>query len=230
MDSRDWDVEAGRLAGEAGAAGEPTRWFEELWSAAARDEVDMPWDRTEPYPPVVAHLAGTGDGDGRRAVVVGAGLGADAELLASRGYRTVAFDLAPSAVELARSRYPGSGVDYRVADLLDLPDDLVGAFDLVVEVFTVQALPRALRHDAVAGVRSLLAPGGELLSVQFVLPEAADLGQGPPWLLTRDEMESFAAGDVEQASLTRRPHPLRPGGPQTWVGVFRRSGRPPSGS
>ena len=56
-----------------------------------------------------------------RAVVVGAGLGADAELLASRGYRTVAFDLAPSAVELARSRYPGTAVDYRVADLLDLP-------------------------------------------------------------------------------------------------------------
>ena len=222
MDSRDWDVEAGRLAGEAGAAGEPTRWFEQLWSAAARDEVDMPWSRTEAYPPVVAHVARTGDGAGRRGVVVGAGLGADAELLASRGYRTVAFDLAPSAVELARSRYPGSGVDYRVADLLDLPDDLVGAFDLVVEVCTVQALPRDLRQDAVAGVRSLLAPGGELLSVQFVLPDAGDLEQGPPWLLTRDEMESFAAGDVERASLTRQPHPRNADGPQTWVGVFRR--------
>lgn len=227
MSFRRWDVEADRLAGEAQARGEPTRWFEQLWSAAARDEVDMPWDRTEAYPPVVAHVADTGDGAGRRAVVVGAGLGADAELLASHGYRTVAFDLAPSAVELARSRYPRSEVDYRVADVLGLPDDLVGAFDLVVEVFTVQALPRTLRGEAVAGVRSLLAPGGELLSVQFVLPDDADLDHGPPWLLTRDEMESFAAGDVEQASLTRQPHPLRPGGPQTWVGVFRRARRRP---
>ena len=213
-DSRDWDVEAGRLAGAAGADGEPTRWFEELWSAAARDEVDMPWDRTAPYPPVLAHVDRAGSGAGRRAVVVGAGLGADAELLASRGYRTVAFDLAPSAVDLARSRHAGTDVDYRVADLLDLPVDLVGAFDLVVDVFTVQALPRAL-----------LAPGGELLSVQFVLPDGAPTDDGPPWLLTRAEMESHAAGDVEQVSLTPGPHPLNAAGPKTWVGVFhRRSG------
>jgi SAM-dependent methyltransferase len=223
MDSRDWDVEADRLAHEAASDGEPTRWFEELWSAAARDEVDMPWDRTAPYPPVLEHVERARDGSGRRAVVVGAGLGADAELLASRGYRTVAFDLASSAVALARSRHPATAVDYRVADLLDLPHDLVGAFDLVVDVFTVQALPRTLRDEAVAGVRSLLAPGGELLAVQFVLPDGADVGQGPPWLLTREEVESFAAGDVRQESLVQVPHPLRPDGPRTWVGVFRRS-------
>jgi hypothetical protein len=229
MDSRDWDVEADRLSHEAEEAGEPTRWFEQLWSAAARDEVDMPWDRTEPYPPVVAHVRSGGDGGRRRAAVVGAGLGADAELLASHGYRTVAFDVAPSAVELARRRHPGTQVDYRVADLLDLPGDLVGAFDLVVDVFTVQALPRTMREEAVAGVRSLLAPGGELLTVQFVLPDAADPDQGPPWLLTRDEVESVASGDVAQVSLTQGPHPLRADGPRTWVGVFRRTGGSPPG-
>lgn len=230
MGTRDWDAEANRLAGEAHAVGRPTQWFEQLWSAAARDEVDMPWDRTAPYPPVLDHVDRAGDGAGRRAVVVGAGLGADAELLASRGYRTVAFDLAPSAVELARDRHPGTAVDYRVADLLDLPGDLVGAFDLVVDVFTVQALPRTLRREAVDGVRSLLAPGGELLAVQFVLPDGADHEQGPPWLLTRDEVESFAspADGVEQVSLDRGPHPLSPSGPQTWVGLFRRSGSDPA--
>ena len=223
VDSRNWDVEGSRLAGEAAADGEPTRWFEELWSAAARDEVDMPWDRSAPYPPVLAHVDRTGDGSGRRGVVVGAGLGADAELLASRGYRTVAFDLAPSAVELARSRHPGTAVDYRVADLLDLSPDLVGAFDLVVDVFTVQALPRALRDRAVAGIRALLAPGGDLLSVQFVREDDAVGDDGPPWLVTRAEMESVADGDVSRVSLTRGPHPLRAGGPDTWVGVFHRA-------
>ena len=223
MESRNWDVEGSRLADEAEAAGEPTRWFEQLWSAAARDEVEMPWDRTAPYPPVLDHVDRSGDGAGRRAVVVGAGLGADAELLASRGYDTVAFDLAPSAVELARSRHPDSAVDYRVADLLDLPIDLVGAFDLVVDVFTVQALPRSLRADAVAGVRSLLAPGGDLLAVQFVLGAGVPEDAGPPWLLRREEMESFAADDVEQVALTRGPHPLRVDGPATWVGVFHRA-------
>lgn len=222
-DTRNWDVEGTRLAGEAAADGEPTRWFEELWSAAARDEVDMPWDRTAPYPPVLALVDAAGDAAGRRAVVVGAGLGADAELLASRGYRTVAFDLAPSAVELARSRHPDSTVDYRVADLLDLPADLVGAFDLVVDVFTVQALPRPLRDGAVGGIRSLLAPGGELLAVQFVHEDDAPEDDGPPWLVTRAEMESFAAGDVGLVSLSRGPHPTRAGGPDAWVGLFRRA-------
>ena len=224
-EDRDWDGAANRLADAAGAEGEPTRWFEERWSAAARDEVDMPWDRTAAYPPVVAFADRAGDGAGRRAVVVGAGLGADAELVASRGYATVAFDLAPSAVGLARSRHPGTTVEYRVADLLDLPADLLGAFDLVVDVFTVTALPRALRDEAVGGVRSLLAPGGDLLVVQFVLPEGADPDAGPPWLLTRDEAESFASGDVEQVSLTEGPHPVRPDGPRTWVGHFRRARR-----
>ena len=224
VDSRSWDVEGSRLAGQAAADGEPTRWFEELWSAAARDEVDMPWDRSAPYPPVLAHVDRAGDGSGRRAVVVGAGLGADAELLASRGYRTVAFDLAPSAVELARSRYPGTAVDYRVADLLDLAPDLVGAFDLVIDVFTVQALPRALRDRAVAGIRALLAPGGDLLAVQFVHEDGAPEDDGPPWLVTRAEMASLADRDVSLVSLTRGPHPLRAGGPDTWVGLFHRAG------
>ena len=110
-----------------------------------------------------------------------------------------------------------------MADLLDLPGDLVGSFDLVVDVFTVQALPRSLRADAVAGVRSLLAPGGDLLAVQFVLGPEVPEDAGPPWLLRRDEMESFAAGDVEQVELRRGPHPLRADGPATWVGVFHRA-------
>ena len=50
----------------------------------------------------------------------------------------------------ARERYPDTAVEYRVADLLDLPADLVGAFDLVIEVSTVQALPPELRTAVAA--------------------------------------------------------------------------------
>ena len=42
VDSRNWDVEGSRLAGEAAADGEPTRWFEELWSAAAAPASRLP--------------------------------------------------------------------------------------------------------------------------------------------------------------------------------------------
>ena len=175
-------------------------------------------------PPVADHVTALGDAAGRRAVVVGAGLGADAELLAAHGWRTTAFDISPSAVDAVRARYPGSPVGYRVADLLSLPDDLVGAFDLVVEVFTVQALPPSLRDVASAAVRSLLAPGGEVLAVQLVREDGEDASQGPPWLLDRADMEGLAGGDVRLVTLGRRAHPARPDGLALWVAVLRRDG------
>ncbi len=220
---RDWDRRADALAAASLADDSPTRWFLELWGEAADDRIDTPWARSAPYPPVVEHVAAVGPGGGRHAVVVGAGLGADAEHLAEHGWRATAFDVAPAAVELARARHPGSAVDYRVADLLALPDDLVGAFDLVVEVFTLQALPRAVRPEAVAAVRSLLAPGGTLLAVQFVRERGVDPGVGPPWLLDEDEVRSLASGTVALASLERVPHPSNPAGPDMWVAVLHRA-------
>jgi SAM-dependent methyltransferase len=221
---RDWEEEADRLAARAAADGEPTRWFDELWSAGASDEIDVPWDRSGPHPLLVGHLDGAVDAAGRRAVVVGAGLGADAEHLAGRGWRTVAFDLAPAAVRLARDRHPGSSVDYRVADLLALPPDLVGAFDLVVEIYTVQALPRSLRTAAVAGVRSLVAPGGEVLVVQVVRDEDTGLDEGPPFLLDRDEMTAFAGDGLVLDTLDEVANPYGAEARPLWRAVLRRAG------
>ena len=216
-EDRDWDAAASRRGIQAVADGDPTRWFEEIWSAGVRDEIDMPWDRTSPNPIVAAQV---GLGAGRRAVVIGAGLGADAEFVASQGYDTVAFDIAESAVYAARQRYPGSAVDYRVANLLELPPGLVGVFDLVVEVYTVQALPQSLRAEAVAGVRRLAAPGGRVLVVQMFREDTEPVTTHPPWLLDRKEMESFAGQDVEMVALsTMLPTGL---GRRHWLAELRR--------
>jgi SAM-dependent methyltransferase len=53
-------------------------------------------------------------GAGGRAIVVGCGLGADAEYLASLGFDTVGFDISQTAIRLARERFPGSAVRYMV--------------------------------------------------------------------------------------------------------------------
>jgi SAM-dependent methyltransferase len=218
--SRDWDEAANRSGIQAVADGEPTRWFEEIWSAGVRDEIDMPWDRRAPNPLIVDRVGALA---GRRAVVIGAGLGADAEFLAGRGYETVAFDIAESAVSAARQRYPRSSVDYRTANLLHLPAELVGVFDLVVEVYTVQALPQSVRPQAVAGVRRLLAPGGVIIAVQMVRETGELVTPHPPWLLDRAEMESFAADDVAMVDLSTAP-PTKPGGRGYWVAELRRRG------
>lgn len=207
MSDRAWENAADRLGQAAADDREPTRWFEELWSAAARDELDTPWSRTEPYPPVAGLIAEQGPGEGRSAVVVGAGLGADAEALARAGWDTTAFDVSASAVDFARGRHPGSDVTYRVADLLDLPAELRHAFDLVLEVFTVQALPPAVRREAAAGVRELLAPDGTLLAVQVVREDGESPDDGPPWLLDEEGMHVFASPEVVLDRLTSAPVP-----------------------
>ena len=218
---RDWDQLADELGVAAVADGEPTRWYDELWSAAARGEVSMPWDRTQPHD-LLAAYASARDGAGRKAVVVGAGYGADAEHLASLGWQTTAFDISPAAVAATRERYPDSAVDYRVADLLDLPQDLVGAFDLVVEIYTIQALHCSVRAAAVDGVRRLVAPGGTLFAVQIVRDDEEDVGAEPPWLLDRAEMEGLAGDGLVAESLERVPNLAQPDFRDRWRMVLRR--------
>ena len=218
-DQPDWDLLADDLGARAVADGEPTRWYEELWSAGARGEVSMPFDRTEPYD-LLASWSGVQDGDGRRAAVVGAGYGADAEHLARHGFAVTAFDISPTAVDAVRARYPSSVVDYRVADLLALPEDLVGAFDVVVEIFTLQALHSSLRPAASAAVRSLVAPGGSLLVVQVVREDDEEHGPTPPWPLTRAEVEAVAGDGLTLASLERIPNAAQPDRRDRWRAVF----------
>ena len=171
-------------------------WFEELYAEAAEGRAVVPWDRDAPSQLVETWVeTHASDGHGRSAVVVGCSYGRDAELIARHGYRTVGFDIAPTAIEAARQRHPGSPVDYRVADLLALPEEWVGAFDLVIESMNVQGLPAEMRPTAIAGVRSLVAPGGRLV-VMALAGDDREVVDRPPWPLERAEIEDFGAGLV----------------------------------
>jgi SAM-dependent methyltransferase len=193
--------EIGRLVGESLRAGHPTAWFEQLYEAAARGSAEVPWDRDVPQVLLTDWAAGRSFGGGR-ALVVGAGLGMDAEFVASLGFDTTAFDIAPTAVAEARSRFPSSRVDYRVADLLDPPAEWRGAFDFVFESFTVQALPSPQRAQVIANVGPFVAPGGTLLVVAAAR-EADEPADGPPWPLTRAEIDAFTVGDLEPVTIER---------------------------
>ena len=119
--------------------GEPSGMFEAIYAGAEAGEAKPPWDYGAPRPQLVEWAdARELAGGGREAVVVGCGYGADAEFLAQLGFRTTGFDFAPTAIAAARRKYPASQVTYVVADVLDLPREWQGRFDLVVESNTRQ--------------------------------------------------------------------------------------------
>ncbi|MGW0805435.1 class I SAM-dependent methyltransferase [Nonomuraea sp. NPDC002799] len=213
MTGRDPDEDAIRLATESLAEGDPTGWFERLYAESATGDAIVPWDSRSPHP-LLAEWATSGRG---RALVVGAGLGDDAEHLAGLGYDTVAFDVSESAVRLARKRFPDSAVHYQVADLLDPPAEWRHAFDLVVEIMTVQALPEELHARAVEAVAELVGPGGTLLVISAGRAEGGPVF-APPWPLTPSEIAGFATGGLAAGEVEE----LRDGERHRWRATFRR--------
>src|SRR5438445_6301625 len=185
------------LARDAIERGEPLAWFEQLY-AAAQDENDIPWADRRPNPGLLEWIEEHGVAPGR-ALVVGSGLGDDAEALAARGLDVTAFDIAPTAIAWSRRRFPASPVDYRDANLFDLPVEWEGAFDFVFEAFTLQALPPELRPAAASAIAGALAPGGTALVIARGRDEDEPLGE-LPWPLTRAELLRLFAG-LEQVQL-----------------------------
>jgi len=214
-------IRARQLAASAAAEGDGTGWFEKLYSEAEAGLTVVPWADGEPNPHLVDWLDAGAVAAGS-ALVVGCGMGYDAELLARHGFTVTAFDVAPSAVAAAKRGNPGSPVTYVTADLLDLPDSWTGAFDLVVEIYTIQPLFGEVRSRAIAAVHEPVAPGGTLLVIARATNEE-DPVRDPaqmPWALTRGEL--MAAGGflravrVEQFSDNEDPPKLR------WRAEFRR--------
>jgi hypothetical protein len=220
----DWEDEAHRLATRALAAGDPTGWFDQIYAAGASGEVAMPWSRLDPHSLLTEWAGERGiRGAGRRAVVVGCGLGADAEYVSGLGFDTTGFDISATAIELAGRRFPHSRVDYHVADVLAPPAQWQHAFGLVVEIITAQALPDPPRPQAIANIAGLVAAGGTLLVIEAVHDPEAPASTVPPFPLRRDEIDAFGADGLTSVRVEQVPAPGQPG-ELRWRAEFQRPG------
>lgn len=185
--------------------------FEEIYSQAGDDLDAIPWAALAPSPALTAWLdSGTAPGprDGGRALVVGCGLGDDAEELAGRGWRTAGFDLSPTAIARCHERFPDSAVEYEVADVFALPERFAGAFGLVVEIRTLQSLPLDVRGPAVTAIARTIAPGG----VAYVHCFGREPGQPAgrrPWPVSRDELAGFERAGLSVRSFEQEGPPGR---------------------
>lgn len=178
--------------------------FESIYAGVEGELSAVPWARLAPSPRFVRWLESGGAPPAGKALMAGSGLGDDAEELARRGFRVVGFDLAPTAVRLARERFPGSPVEYRVGDLFAMPGAWRAAFVLVVEIRNLQAVPRPRREQATAALAGCVAPGGVLYAGgAFVERPGPDAGR--PWPVTAGELAGF-----ERAGLTRVAFSVEP--------------------
>jgi SAM-dependent methyltransferase len=214
----DKDADANRLSAASMSAGDPTGWFEKLYAAAEDGQAVVPWDRQAPHPLLVEWAdAQPAPQASHQALVIGCGLGEDAAYLSGLGWGVTAFDISPSAIRAARRRFPTVPADFRVADLLNPPDEWTGRFDLVLDTYTTQSLPVRLRPTITRHIRRFVAVGGTLLLLAVAEDEHS--ATGPPWPLTREEVTGFGGDGLRLVNIEelRTPPDMR-----QWRAQFQR--------
>ena len=181
---------------------DPLGWFDSIYSDAEGDHTAVFWADLVPNPYLLDWLEKNPiTWLKKKAIVIGCGVGDDAEAMAAAGYEVTAFDIAPSAIALCQNRYPNTKVNYLVADLFDYPKEWAQDFDLVYECNTIQVLPGKYRRDAMDAMGSLISDEGQLL----VSSRSRNTGEDEdaiPLPLDKEEIDGFMDfGLVEKSFL-----------------------------
>lgn len=185
------------IAAEFEARGDTLGWFEALYKESGGDNELIPWADLEPnrFFRVWAESVGL-KGDDRKALVVGCGLGDDAGYLHDLGFKVTAFDIAPTAIAWARKLHGDTDIVFRVADLFRPISSWLGAFDFVLEVYTIQPLPLEVRPQVIDSIAAFVADNGRLVVVTRGREddeEPAEL----PWALSRKDLSRFAENGLK---------------------------------
>jgi SAM-dependent methyltransferase len=188
---------ARELAEAFAERGDSVGWFEAFYKEAAGDNGQIPWADLEPnkFLKIWADDVGL-KGNGRKALVVGCGLGDDAKYLHDLGFEVTGFDISPTAIEWAKRLHKGINIQFEVADLFQPPEawvsgpDSNGGFDFVLEIYTIQPLPMEMRERVIDSIASFVGTDGELVVVTRGREddeEPAEL----PWPLSRKDLSRF---------------------------------------
>lgn len=197
------DIEAVRARGrelqaEFAARGDTLGWFEAFYKEADGDNNRIPWTDLEPNAFFRKWAEANGlKGDGRKALVVGCGLGDDAKYLHELGFKVTAFDISPTAIEWAKKLYGETYIQFEVADLFQPFRGWLGAFDFVLEIYTIQPLPLEMRPQVIDAIAAFVAENGRLVVVTRGREDSEEPDQ-MPWPLSRRDLSRF-----EKNGLTR---------------------------
>jgi SAM-dependent methyltransferase len=182
-----------------------------------------PWDVRRPQP-AVAELVAAGGFSGR-VLDVGCGYGENALLIAESGLAVVGIDIDPTGLRRARHqsrrRLADSNAQFIRFDAQKLAE-FGDVFDTVLDSLVFHAFEGPARREYVAGLRSVLRPGGRLYvlcySDQHVGPPT------PPHRVSRADLtKAFADGwRLDDVGTTTSISNLAPDGVTAWLATCTR--------
>ncbi len=156
-----------------------------------------------------------------RICVLGSGSGHDAAYFAEQGHVVTGVDFSETAVTLARAKYtanvahPNSEtangstpLQFVEADAFNFSKKHRGDFDVVFEHTFFCAIDPLRRAEAVETWSRLLAPGGHLLGIFFILDRGANGNDGPPFGATEWEIRELLKPKFEFLYWTRWKHSI----------------------
>ena len=144
---------------------------------------DMPWEKGEPSPGLVDFLQQHPELPRGRVAIPGCGTGNDVRAWASAGFEAHGFDLAPSAIRLAREKTSAElPASFEQGNFLIEPPP--AEFDWVFEHTLFCAINPQQRDSYVSAVQRWLKPNGNFLAVFYLIPDT----EGPPFGTCREEI------------------------------------------
>jgi SAM-dependent methyltransferase len=192
---------ARELAAEFADRGDSFGWFDAFYKEAGGDNEQIPWADLEPNKFFRTWAEDVGlKGNGRKALVVGCGLGDDAKYLDDLGFQVTGFDISPTAIEWAKRLHKDSDMQFEVADLFEPFPGWLGAFDFVLEIYTIQPLPMEMREKVIDSIAAFVAPDGELV----VVTRGREDDEEPvelPWPLSRKDLSRFETHGLTQTDF-----------------------------
>ena len=193
------------IQAEFAARGDTMGWFDALYQEAAGDNGVIPWADLEPNAYFRKWADANGlSGEGRKALVVGCGLGDDARYLHDLGFKVTAFDISPTAIEWARRLHTDTDIVFETC-LFQPFRGWVGGFDFVLEIYTIQPLPLEMRPQVVDAISGFVKEGGRIVVVTRGREDDVEPDE-MPWPMSRRDLSRF-----EDNGLTRTDFVIMPG-------------------
>lgn len=196
--------------------------FENLYAGKA------PWDIGKPQQPfidVADQITGS-------VLDAGCGTGDMALFLASRGNQVTGIDFLEEPIKRAKQKATERelSVNFLVQDALTLMDWTSEQFDAVIDSGLFHVFSDEDRKKYVAGLATVLKPGGKLFLMCFSDQEPGT--QGPRRVSEKEIQDSFAQGWVIESMQPVRFEVIpdlkdfnfSEGGPKAWFAVIRRVG------